>query len=148
MTIIVCIILNSNNRISVVCKAIARTEVIALVLSVTRNKRDNMSRIKRCGNKTISELIDEEEKIVRELKNAEQNLHIIRNKKKQLTGKQQTRRLCNHGRLIEYFLPPDKYTDGQMLLMLILEELFEDPSGYSGARKPPVRRTGNRESGQ
>lgn len=84
-----------------------------------------MSGIKRCGNKTISELIDEEEKIVRELKNAEQNLHIIRNKKKQLTGKQQTRRLCNHGRLIEYFLPPDKYTDGQMLL--ILEELFEDP---------------------
>ena len=26
--------------------------------------------------------------------------------------------------MLEYFLPPDKYTDGQMLL--ILEELFED----------------------
>ena len=75
--------------------------------------------------KPISALADEEKKIQQELKIAEQNLHIIRNKKKQLTGKQLTRRLCNHGRLLEYFLSPDKYTDGQMLL--ILEELFEDP---------------------
>lgn len=75
--------------------------------------------------KKILELINEEEKTVHELKTAEQKLHIIKYKKKQLTGKQQARRLCNHGRLLEHFLSPNKYTDGQMLL--ILEELFEDP---------------------
>ena len=70
-------------------------------------------------------LIQKEEKTKQKLKIAKQNLPIIQNKKKQLNRGQQTRRLCNHGRLLEYFLPPDKYTDGQMLL--ILEELFEDP---------------------
>ena len=75
--------------------------------------------------KTLPELEAEEEKVVKKLKLERQNLQIIRNKKKQLARKQLTRRLCNHGRLLEFFLPPDKYTDGQMLL--ILEELFEDP---------------------
>ena len=75
--------------------------------------------------RTLSELQAEEEKAINTLKIENQNLQIIRNMKSSLNKKAVTRRLCNHGRLIECFLPPDKYSDGQMLL--ILEELFEDP---------------------
>lgn len=86
---------------------------------------DYVDVMKTIKEKSIPELIAEEEKTRQELKLAEQNLQIIQNKIKKLTGRELTRRLCNHGRLLEHFLPPDEYTDGQMLL--ILEELFEDP---------------------
>lgn len=75
--------------------------------------------------KSFRELQVEEEKTVEKLKLERQNLQIIQNMKGSLKKSAVTRRLCNHGRLLERFLPPDKYTDGQMLL--ILEELFEDP---------------------
>jgi uncharacterized protein YutD len=74
--------------------------------------------------RTLSELQAREEKVIENLKIERQNLQIVQNRKNALTKNAITRRLCNHGRLLEYFLPPDKYTDGQMLL--ILEELFED----------------------
>ena len=74
------------------------------------------------GNSKLHDLIIEEEKLKGELKTANQDLRIIQSTRSSLTRKAITRRLCNHGRLLEHFLPPDKYTDGQMLL--ILEELF------------------------
>lgn len=77
------------------------------------------------NSKTIPELIAEEDRVSESLKIAEQNLRVIQNVRKKYEKNELTRRLCNHGRLLECFLPPDKYTDGQMLM--ILEELFEDP---------------------
>lgn len=64
--------------------------------------------------KTLEELITEQEKAERELKIANQNLRILKSDEKKLTRKDRTHRLCNHGGLLEKFLPPDKFTDGQM----------------------------------
>lgn len=77
-------------------------------------------------NNKLAELIKKEEFTKSQLVRAEKDLKIIQNKKKKLTSRAETRRLCNHGRLLECFLPPDKYTDGQMYL--ILDELFAYPS--------------------
>lgn len=74
---------------------------------------------KKIKGKTISELGDEEEKTKQELKIAKQNLHIIRNKKMQFTGRQQTKRLCDHGRLLEKYFPPDDFKDEQVEMILI-----------------------------
>ena len=74
--------------------------------------------------RTLTELQAKEDEVIENLKIERQNLKIIRKRKNNLTKSAITRRLCNHGRLLEHFLPPDKYTDGQMYL--ILEELFEE----------------------
>lgn len=64
--------------------------------------------------KTLEELTAMQEKTERELKIANQNLHILQSEKKHMTRKERTHRLCNHGGLLEKFLPPDKFTDAQM----------------------------------
>ena len=75
---------------------------------------------KRKGGDTVAkkmsleELLAEEEKAERELKIANQNIRILKNEKKKLTRKDRTHRLCNHGGLLEKYLPPDRFTDEQM----------------------------------
>ena len=64
--------------------------------------------------KTLQELQDEQEKAERELKIANQNLRILKSDGKKLTRKDRTHRLCNHGGLLEKYLPPDRFTDEQM----------------------------------
>lgn len=64
--------------------------------------------------KTLEELRAAEEKVERNLKIANQNLHILERDKKELTRKKRVNRLCNHGGLLEKYLPPDKFTDEQM----------------------------------
>lgn len=72
--------------------------------------------------KTLQELEAEREKAERELKIAKQNEKILQNEMKRLTRNERTHRLCNHGGLLECFLPPDQFTDQQM--ETILKELF------------------------
>ena len=74
---------------------------------------------------TLLELIKEEKDEADQLKVLEQKDKILRHQIRKYTAKDQTRMLCNHGRLLEHFLPPDQFTDGQMLL--ILDELFAGP---------------------
>lgn len=75
--------------------------------------------------KTLQELEAEQEKAERELKIAKQNLCILESEEKRLTRNQRTHRLCNHGGLLETFLPPDQFTDQQM--EAILKILFHTP---------------------
>ena len=80
---------------------------------------------KKISGMRLCELIVLEEETADHLKALKQKDKILQHQIKQLTAKDQTRILCNHGRLLERFLPPDQFTDGQMFL--ILDELFADP---------------------
>ena len=80
---------------------------------------------KKISGMRLCELIELEEETADHLKVLEQKDKILQHQIKKLTVKDQTRMLCNHGRLLEHFLSPDQFTDGQMLL--ILDELFADP---------------------
>ena len=80
---------------------------------------------KKISEMTLPELIEEEKNEAEQLKVLKQKDKILQYQIKKFTAKDQTRMLCNHGRLLEHFLPPDQFTDGQMFLML--EELFADP---------------------
>ena len=75
--------------------------------------------------RTFQELRDERQKAEHELKIAEQNVKILQSEERRLTRNQRTHRLCNHGGLLECFLPPDKFTDEQM--EVILKEIFRKP---------------------
>ena len=77
-------------------------------------------------NKTLSELKAEEEKAIKNLKEERQNLQIIRNMKKSLTKNALTKRLCDHGRMLEKYFPPDDFTDDQVEMILI--GLLQSPS--------------------
>ena len=70
-------------------------------------------------NKAILDLQAEEEKTIKALKIENQNLHIIQNMKKSLTKNALTKRLCDHGRLLEKYFPPDDFTDDQVEMILI-----------------------------
>ena len=67
----------------------------------------------------------EEDQILRELKIAKQNIRIEQSEKARLTRRKRVHRLCNHGGLLEYYLPPDEYTDKQ--IASILQILFHKP---------------------
>lgn len=75
--------------------------------------------------KSLQELEVERQKARRELKIAEQNVKILESEKKRLTRNQRTHRLCNHGGLLECFLPPEEYSDDQ--IEMILKEVFRNP---------------------
>ena len=77
-------------------------------------------------SKTLQQLEAEEEKAVENLKLGHQNLRIIQNMKSSLTKNALTRRLCNHGRLLEKYFPPDDFTDDQVEMILI--GLLQNPS--------------------
>lgn len=78
-----------------------------------------------CKEMSLQELDAERQKAKYELKIAEQNIKILENEERRLTRNQRTHRLCNHGGLLECFLPPDEFTDGQM--EAILKEIFRKP---------------------
>ena len=75
--------------------------------------------------KSLQELEAERQKAKRELKIAEQNVKILESEERRLTRNQRTHRLCNHGGLLECFLPPEEYTDEQM--ETILKVVFHWP---------------------
>lgn len=74
---------------------------------------------------SFQELEAERQKAKHELKIAEQNVKILESEKRRLTRNQRTHRLCNHGGLLECFLPPDQFSDEQM--EAILKEIFQRP---------------------
>ena len=80
---------------------------------------------KKISGMRLRELLELQKETKDHLKVLEQKDKILQHQIKKLTAKDQTRMLCNHGRLLEHFLSPDQFTDGQMLL--ILDELFADP---------------------
>ena len=80
---------------------------------------------RKISEMSYPELIEAEEETADRVKVLKQKKKILQHQSKKLTVKDQTRILCNHGRLLERFLPPDQFTDGQMFL--ILDELFADP---------------------
>ena len=73
----------------------------------------------RLDNKSLLELQAEEDKAIENLKIERQNLQIIRNMKKSLTNNALTKRLCDHGRLLEKYFPPDDFTDDQVERILL-----------------------------
>ena len=75
--------------------------------------------------KSIHELREEEAKAKRELKNAEQNLKILESEEKRLRKNERTHRLCNHGGLLEFYLPPEEFTDEQ--IQSIMKTIFYWP---------------------
>ena len=75
--------------------------------------------------KSLQELTKEEEKIQRKLKTAKQNLRILQSREKEQKRKDRVHRICNHGGLLEYYLPPDQFTDQQ--IATILKILFHRP---------------------
>jgi len=75
--------------------------------------------------KSLQELEVERQKAKRELKIAEQNVKILESEERRLTRNQRTHRLCNHGGLLECFLPPEEYSDEQM--GIILKAIFHWP---------------------
>lgn len=75
--------------------------------------------------KTIQELLEEKARVKRELKTAEQNLKILESEEKRLRKNEQTHRLCNHGGLLEIYLPPEEYTDEQ--IQSIMKTIFRWP---------------------
>ena len=64
---------------------------------------------------TLEELLAEQEKTERELKIAKQNLRVLEAEEKRLTRNQRTHRLCTHGGLLEKFLPPDEFTEEEIM---------------------------------
>lgn len=74
------------------------------------------------ANEHLRELIEEEQEAGRQLKMASQDLRIIQNKRKQLTARELTRRLCEHGRILEKYFPPEMYSDE--MVEFILRDLF------------------------
>ena len=63
---------------------------------------------------TLQELQAAQEKAERELKIANQNMRILESDRKKLTRKERVNRLCNHGGLLEKYLPPDEFTEEEI----------------------------------
>ena len=75
--------------------------------------------------KTLKELLAEQKKAENELKIAKQNLRILESEEKRLRKNERTHRLCNHGGLLEIYLPPEEYTDEQ--IQSIMKTIFRWP---------------------
>ena len=75
--------------------------------------------------KSLKELQAEKEKIERELRITKQDLKILESEEKRLRKNERTHRLCNHGGLLEIYLPPEEFTDEQM--QLIMKTIFRWP---------------------
>lgn len=70
------------------------------------------------GKKTLRDLLEEKDRADRELKIAKQNLKILESEEKRLRRNERTHRLCNHGGLLEIYLPPEEFTDEQIQSIL------------------------------
>ena len=75
------------------------------------------------GKKTLRDLLEEKDRADRELKIAKQNLKILESEEKRLRRNERTHRLCNHGGLLEIYLPPEEFTDEhiQLIMKIILD---------------------------
>lgn len=74
------------------------------------------------GKKTLRELLEERTRAERELKFAKQELKILESEEKRLRKNKRTHRLCNHGGLLEIYLPPEEYTEEQ--IQSIMKTIF------------------------
>ena len=77
------------------------------------------------GKITLHELLEEKSRAERELKIAKQELKILESEEKRLRKNERTHRLCNHGGLLEIYLPPEEYTDEQ--IQSIMKTIFRWP---------------------
>ena len=75
--------------------------------------------------KSLKELQAEKEKIERELRITKQDLKILESEEKRLRKNERTHRLCNHGGLLEIYLPPEEFNDEQ--IQSILKTVFRWP---------------------
>lgn len=71
----------------------------------------------------LKKLNEKEAATLRELKQAQQRLKILQNRRKIYDRKERTHRLCQHGALLEHFFPPDEFTDE--MIMFLLNGLFD-----------------------
>lgn len=76
--------------------------------------------------KSLKELQAEKEKIERELRITKQDLKILESEEKRLRKNERTHRLCNHGGLLEIYLPPEEFNDEQ-IQSLIMKTVFRWP---------------------
>jgi len=72
--------------------------------------------------KTLRDLLEEKDRAERELKIAKQDLKILESEEKRLRKNERTHRLCNHGGLLEIYLPPEEFTDEQ--IQSIMKTIF------------------------
>jgi len=75
--------------------------------------------------KTLRDLLEEKDRAERELKIAKQDLKILESEEKRLRKNERTHRLCNHGGLLEIYLPPEEFTDEQ--IQSIMKTIFRWP---------------------
>ena len=75
--------------------------------------------------KTLRDLLEEKDRAERELKIAKQDLKILESEEKRLRKNERTHRLCNHGGLLEIYLPPEEFNDEQ--IQSIMKTVFRWP---------------------
>lgn len=85
-----------------------------------------MVRRKNPTNMTIPELIEAEKTTTEDLRILKQNIQVIEHRIAKLTKTAMTRRLCDHGRLLERYFPPTDFTDEQ--IDMILFSLLRSPN--------------------
>ena len=66
----------------------------------------------------LKKLNEQEESAEKELKQEKQRLKILQNQRKVLERKARTHRLCQHGALLERYLPPDEFTDEMIRFLM------------------------------
>ncbi len=77
-----------------------------------------MGRQKKPSNMTLSELIEEQKKLTEDLRILKQEKRVTEYRIAKLTKNEMTHRLCDHGRLLERYFPPDDFTDEQIDMIL------------------------------
>ena len=77
-----------------------------------------MGRPKDPSNMTIPELIEAKETLTEDLRILKQNKRVVEYRIAKLTKNEMTHRLCDHGRLLERYFPPEDFTDEQIDMIL------------------------------
>ena len=77
-----------------------------------------MGRQKKPSNMTLSELIEEQKKLTEDLRILKQEKRGTEYRIAKLNKNAMTHRLCDHGRLLERYFPPDDFTDEQIDMIL------------------------------
>ena len=85
-----------------------------------------MSRPKKLSNMTLSELIEEQKELTEDLRILKQEKRVTEYRIAKLNKNAMTHRLCDHGRLLEHYFPPDDFTDEQ--IDMILFGLLRNPN--------------------
>ena len=85
-----------------------------------------MGRQKKPKNMTLKELFEEQKKLTEDLRILKQEERVTEYRIPKLTKNAMTHRLCDHGRLLERYFPPDDFTDEQ--IDMILFGLLRNPN--------------------